>query len=196
MKTALLFCGSSLLVVACGGAQSPEATRTTSAALTVEHTDEAAPAEKSSAEKWAEQKVLADAKNAKTSGDDAKGGDPLAVNDALEEASIPKVEATPKNQLRAKSRGELDAALRLLDGAASVDEAAKKLTARLGKPTWTENGTRRIWVAAAGAQCHRLVLSPDGTAEVETASKGDLRMLTATAKQDPCTGEIKRGIEK
>jgi hypothetical protein len=77
----------------------------------------------------------------------------------------------------------------------SVDGAAKKLTTRLGKPSWTENGSKRVWVATGGAQCHRLVLEPDGTAEVETASKTEWRMITATARMNPCTGEIKRGIE-
>ena len=41
----------------------------------------------------------------------------------------------------------------------------------------------------------RLVLEADGPAEIETASKTEWRMLTATARQNPCTGEIKRGIE-
>lgn len=198
MKTGFLFFASSLAFslagVACGSAQSPSTTRTTSAALTVEPAD--APAEKTSAEKWAEEKVLADAKNAKAKGEKKEGGDPLAMNDALEDSSIPKVEATPAKELRGKSRGDLDAALALVKTESSVDGAAKKLTVRLGKPTWTENGSRRIWVAAAGAQCHRLVLEADGTVEVETASKNEWRMLAATAKQNPCTGEIKRGIDK
>lgn len=197
MKTSLLFtcAASSLLAFACGSSQAPGATRTTSAAVTVERSD-APVAEKSSAEKWAEQKVLADAKSAKQSGDDKKGGDPLAMNDALEDSAIPKIEATPAKELRGKSRGDLDAALALVKTESSVDGAAKKLTVRLGKPTWTENGSRRIWVAKAGAQCHRLVLEADGTVEVETAPSSEWRMLAATAKQNPCTGEIKRGIDK
>lgn len=195
MKTGLLFASASaLLAVACGSSPAPSATRTTAAAVTVEPAD-APPAEKSSAEKWAEQKVLADAKSAK-SAEERKGGDPLAMNDALEDGAIPKIDATPAKELRTKSRADLDAALAAVKSEASVEDAAKKLTARLGKPTWTENGTRRIWVSAAGAQCHRLVLETDGTVEVETASKAEWRMLAATAKQNPCTGEIKRGIEK
>lgn len=196
MKTGFLFVASSLLLVACGSAQSPGATRTTSAALTVEPA-EAAPAEKkTSAEKWAEEKVLADAKSAKAAGEKKEGGDPLAMNDALEDGSIPKIEATPAKELRGKTRGDLDAALALVKTESTLEGATKKLTTRLGKPTWTENGSRRIWVAAAGAQCHRLVLEADGTVEVETASKNEWRMLAATAKQNPCTGEIKRGIDK
>lgn len=192
MKTgALLF---ALLVVGCGSTQTAEQTRTSSSALTVE----ASPASKnapSEAEKWAEQKVKEEAAKAKSSGVAAKGGDPLAMNDALEESNIPKIELTPAREIRAKGRADLDAAMSLVSGETSVDGAAKKLSVRLGKPSWTENGSKRVWVAAAGAQCHRLVLEADGTAEVETASKSEWRMLTATARMNPCTGEIKRGIE-
>jgi hypothetical protein len=198
MKTgALLFAFVAVSVgsMGCASSQTTEQTRTTSAALSVE----ASPAQKAStpseAEKWAEQKVKEEALKAKNNGVAQKGGDPLAMNDALEESNIPKIEITPAREVRAKSRGELDSAMKLLENETSVDSAAKKLTGRLGKPSWTENGTKRVWIAAAGAQCHRLVLEPDGTAEVETASKTEWRMLTATARLNPCTGEIKRGIE-
>lgn len=197
MKTgALLGAASlSLSLLACGSTQTGEQARTTSAAITVEApTQKAAPSE---AEKWAEQKVKEEAQKekAKSSGGAQKGGDPLAMDDALEESNIPKIELTPAREVRGKSRGDLDAAVGLLQGETSVDGAAKKLTVRLGKPSWTENGSKRVWVAMAGAQCHRLVLEPDGTAEVETASKTEWRMITATARMNPCTGEIKRGIE-
>lgn len=190
MKSGALIFG--LFVVGCGSAQTAEQTRTTSAALTVEPSQKNSP---TAAEKWAEDKVLAEAKNAKSSGFSQKGGDPLAMNDALEDSAIPKVEQTPAREVRAKGRGDLDAAMALLRNESSVEGAAKTLTVRLGKPSWTENGTKRIWVAPAGAQCHRLVLEADGTAEIETASKSEWRSLTATARQNPCTGEIKRGIE-
>lgn len=181
-------------LVACGSTQTAEQTRTTSAALTVE-----APAQKAAgpteAEKWAEQKVKEEAQKAKASGISQKGGDPLAMNDALEESNIPKIELTPAREVRGKSHGDLEAAMKMLANETSVDGAAKSLTVRLGKPSWTENGRKRVWVAMAGAQCHRLVLEADGTAEVETASKSEWRMITATARMNPCTGEIKRGIE-
>lgn len=194
MKTgALLLSLSSLvLAVGCGASQTAEQTRTTSSALSVEPSQKASP---TSAEKWAEDKVKEEAAKAKSSGVAQKGGDPLAMNDSLEESAIPKIEMTPAKEVRAKGRGDLDAAMALLKTEASVEGAAKKLTARLGKPSWTENGQKRIWVAAAGAQCHRLVLEADGTAEIETASKTEWRSLTATSRQNPCTGEIKRGIE-
>src|SRR5687768_8451437 len=93
MKTgALLFAFMAVGVVGCGSTQTAEQTRTTSAALTVEPSQKAAPTE---AEKWAEQKVKEEEKKAKSSGVAAKGGDPLAMNDALEESNIPKVELTP-----------------------------------------------------------------------------------------------------
>lgn len=196
MKTgALLFAFVTVGSVAgCGSTRTAEQTRTTSAALSIE----ASPAEKNApteAEKWAEQKVKEEAAKAKSSGAATKGGDPLAMNDALEESNIPKIELTPAREVRGKSRGELDEAMAVLKGESSVEGAVKKLTARLGKPSWTENGSKRVWIAAAGAQCHRLVLEADGTAEIETASKTEWRMLTATARMNPCTGEIKRGIE-
>lgn len=200
MKTGALLSTTllSLSIVACGSTQTAEQTRTTSAALSIE----ASPAEKAAApteaEKWAEQKVKDEAAKAKGSNVATKGGDPLAMNDALEESNIPKIELTPAREVRGKSRADLDAAMAVMKSESSVDGAAKKLTARLGKPSWTENGSKRVWVASAGGggnQCHRLVLEPDGTAEVETASKTEWRMLTATARMNPCTGEIKRGIE-
>ena len=193
MKTgALLFALVTVGSLGCGSTQTAEQTRTTSAAITVEPSEKNAPTE---AEKWAEQKVKDEAAKAKSSGVAAKGGDPLAMNDALEESNIPKIEMTPAREVRGKGRGDLDSAMALLKSESSVDGAAKKLTVRLGKPSWTENGKKRVWVAPAGAQCHRLVLEADGTAEIETASKTEWRMLTATARMNPCTGEIKRGIE-
>jgi hypothetical protein len=192
MKTGALLFAVAVTVVGCGSTQTAEQTRTTSAAITVEPSQKNAPTE---AEKWAEHKVKEEAAKAKSSGVAAKGGDPLAMNDALEESNIPKIEMTPAREVRGKGRGDLDAAMALVQSETSVDGAAKKLTVRLGKPSWTENGKKRVWVAAAGAQCHRLVLEADGTAEIETASKSEWRMLTATARMNPCTGEIKRGIE-
>jgi hypothetical protein len=196
MKTgALLFALTAVAVVGCASSQTAEQTRTTSSALTVESSPAAKASTPSEAEKWAEEKVKEEAQKAKNNGVAQKGGDPLAMNDALEESNIPKIELTPAKEVRVKTRAELDSAMKLVENETSLDGAAKKLTARLGKPSWTENGTKRVWVAAAGAQCHRLVLEADGTAEVETASKTEWRMLTATARLNPCTGEIKRGIE-
>lgn len=180
---------------------SPSAsTATSSAALT--SSDEPGTPVKTAAEAWAEKKAAAESESSKKESAKADDGafDPLAMGSELEESSIPKTEITPAGQVRAKSPGELTAALGVVKAESSVEGAAKKLTQRLGKPSWTEapksseNAKRHIWVAPAGAQCQRLILEADGSIEVETASKSEWRMLTASARQNPCTGEIKRGI--
>lgn len=182
--------GLVLALAACGGASKPhvETVSTTSAALTAQ--GEQAPAGKTSAEQWAEAKIAKENVAPKRAAD---GLDPLSEGAALEAAAIPKIERTDKKQLRAKSRGDLDAALSVMKSASTVDEAVTKLTARLGKTTWVENGTKRVWVAPEGARCHRLVLEGDGSVHVETVAKSDAIRLTTTVKQDPCTGEIERG---
>ena len=211
MRTAFLFsCFVSLLPAlpalpaGCAGAPKPAAAnaQTTSASPnderqgTVETANDdtaTASSEKTAAEKWAEGKIEVNAKNAARTKTDF---DPLAMNDELEAAAIPKIVMTDAKALRAKSRADLDASVALVRTESSVEGAAKKLVARLGKPTWTENGSKHVWVANAGAQCHRLVLDTDGSVEVETVAKGKWHMLAATASQNLCTGEIKRGIEK
>lgn len=196
----------SALVVACGSSDKPEPKTATSQASARPPTP---------AELWAEKKVAAEiasgfktqdeskesrAKSAEPKKDESSG-DPLAVNSELEEASIPKVELTPKKQIRGSSPKQLNAALKIVKSASSVDEATKRLTSKLGKPSWTEspknndNAKRRVWVARSkGPQCHRLVLDADGSVEVESASKTEWRMLAASARQNPCTGEIQRGL--
>ncbi len=176
-----------LFLVACASSSSPKPavdTTTSTTSAEVKKTDE-----KSAAEKWAESKMDKEAAQAKAAPRDAAAVDPLA-DDA---SAIPKVELTPKNELRGKGRGDLDAAIGLVKSAATVDEASKKLTVRLGKPTWIENGQKRVWVANDGARCHRLVLEGDGTVSLETASKTDWTLLGVTAKQNACTGEIQKG---
>jgi hypothetical protein len=120
--------------------------------------------------------------------------DPLSVGTEMEASSVPKVEQTPAKELRAKSRGDLAAAVGIVQSEKTFDGAVKKLTARLGKPTWIENGKRRVWIAKEGKQCSRFVLDVDGEVTVETADASDWRMLSATAQQNACTGEIRRGV--
>jgi hypothetical protein len=183
---------------------SPSASTATSSAALTSSDEPSAPA-KTAAEAWAEKKAAAESESSKKESAQAKKADdgeldPLAMGSELEESSIPKTEITPAGQVRAKSPGELTAAFGVVKTESSVEGAAKKLTQRLGKPNWTEapksseNAKRHIWVAPAGAQCQRLILEADGSIEVETASKSEWRMLTASARQNPCTGEIKRGI--
>src|SRR3954471_24875375 len=81
--------------------------------------------------------------------------DPLAVGGALEAASIPKIEQTPSKELRPKSRADLEAAMSMVKNESTLDGAVKRVTQRLGKATWTEDGKKRIWVAKDGKACHR-----------------------------------------
>lgn len=201
-----------VVLTACASAPKPESTppSSSSASLTSSAALTAAEAEPSSgkpgAEEWAEKKVAAEAKSAEK---EARSGerprealDPLAMGSELEESSIPNIDRTTKGQVRAKSPGELSAALSVLKSESSVEGAVKKLMQRLGKPSWTEapkgteNAKRYVWIAGTGATCQRLVLEADGSVEVEPASSTEWRMLTVSARQNPCTGEIRRGIEK
>lgn len=202
----------SVALVACASAQKTEPTTSSSAALT--SADGAAEtgadssgsgkgngSTKTAAEDWAEQKIRAESETSKKEAQGPRESfDPLAMGSELEESSIPKVDVTPANQIRAKSAAELNAALGVVKSESSVEGAAQKLTQRLGKPTWTESpkgaeGTKkRVWTANAGATCQRLVLEADGSVELETASRNEWRMLAASARQNPCTGEIKRGM--
>lgn len=119
--------------------------------------------------------------------------DPLSVGSDLEAAAVPTIVQTPAKELRPQSRAGFESALKLMQGEGTPEAAAKKLTARLGKPTWIESGKKRVWIAKDGKSCHRFVLDADGQADLETASASEWRMLTALAKQNACTGEIKRG---
>jgi hypothetical protein len=123
----------------------------------------------------------------------AKSLDPLAIDTAFEAAAVPTVVQTPAKECRGKSRADLDSAMALLKNESTPEGAIKKVTARLGKPTWIENGKKRVWIAKDGKSCHRFVLDADGQADVETASASDWRMLSALAQQNACTGEIRRG---
>ncbi len=165
-----------LSISACASAPKPpvENTTTTSAALT--KADESKPAAKA-AEPEAKEAL-----------------DPLGVGGALEAASIPKIEQTPAKELRPKSRGDLEAAMALVKNASTLDVAVKRVTQRLGKPTWIENGKKRVWIAKDGKGCHRFVLDADGQVDLESAPATEWRMLSALAQQNACTGEIKRGV--
>mgnify|MGYP001123126901 CR=1 FL=1 len=198
MKLASVASILGLALAACSSS-TPEPVVASSTTLTSADAREAQPKAKTAAEDWAEKKVAAELANEPIA-PSRDGADPLAIDSELEESSIPHMEITPAGQVRKKSPGELNRAIGLVKSASTLEGAVKKLTQRLGKPSWTEapksspNAKRRVWVAPAGNQCHRLVLEADGAVQVETASKSEWRMLTASARQNPCTGEIKRGI--
>ncbi|HVJ90501.1 MAG TPA: hypothetical protein VM580_11915 [Labilithrix sp.] len=120
--------------------------------------------------------------------------DPLAIDEAFESAAVPKVEMTPAKELRAISRTELLGALSAAQKVDTLEKATKAISRRIGKPTWTENGNRSIWVARDKNQCHRLVLDADGQMEVESVPMSEWRTLSALARQNACTGEIRRGM--
>lgn len=174
-----------LVLVACGSPKTPadaEKVETTSAALTV-------PQEKQAE---AEPKAPEPGEAAPAAGAAPKALDPLAEDDSI--ASIPKIERTPAKEIRARSRGDLEAAMALAKRTSTLDAAAAAITKRAGKPSWIENGQRRVWVAKDGARCHKLVLDTDGSLDLETAQASDWKMLSAMTQQNECTGEIKRGM--
>jgi hypothetical protein len=148
------------------------------------------PPEKSGTELWAEKKSREEVVSPSTT----PAMDPMTVDGAMESALIPNIELTPPKELRPKTRRDLEDGLRLAQKAETFEEATKKLSARLGKPNWTENGQRRVWIAKDGANCHRLILATDGSVETEIAPMTEWRMLSGLAQQNPCTGEVQRGV--
>jgi predicted nucleotidyltransferase len=185
------------VAVGCGGSPKPAAAPTSTTSAELADDGAAGDKTKTAAEAWAEKKAASEAKDAKAKKGAREELDPLSMNSDVESSAIPKIEMTPAKERHAHSRRDFDAAVSVVGSASSLDGAAKKLTARLGKPTWTENGQRRIWVAPVSGssdKCHRLVLDADGSVQVDVASKKEWRGLSALAQQNPCTGEIKRGI--
>jgi hypothetical protein len=172
MKHAVLALGLCVALPACAGAPKPAAPSLTSA-------DVAKPA--------AAPQAAAPAPK-----DEGRGGDPLALTGAL---SLPKIERTPTAQLRHNARGDLQAAMAGLAQQKSLEAGTAFLLKRLGKPTWTEDGQKRFWVAKTPEGCYRLVLLADGTADLDGASKGQTTTLAPGAAQNMCTGEIDTGAK-
>ncbi len=183
--------------VACGSAPKSESVTPATPALTSH--SEAAPEqpehedEKTPAERWAEKRSREEADATPTS---TAALDPLSTSDATEKG--PTIEMTPAREIRRKTKGDLEQALKLAEGASNVTEETNRLVARLGKPNWTEGGSRRVWVAREGAQCHRLVFEMGGALEIETVSSTESRMLSGVSRQNACTGKVERvdGVNK
>jgi hypothetical protein len=159
--------------------------------------------DKSTAELWAERKVaaeLAAEKGMPRREVAASEKDPLAVHSAIEQQAIPITEVTPTSEVRGKQPSELNVAFAQLPNARSVDGAITMFTRMLGKHSWTEaprtapNAKRYVWIAKVTGQCHRLVLEPDGSAEIETIQESEWRMVAGAVRQNACTGEIKHGL--
>jgi hypothetical protein len=207
---ALAPCVSTLLVTFClaGCASTPKTDATALTAGTLARGPKEASAseadERSGAERWADEQAKKDAeREAREMRESKKGStalDPLETGGEIEESSIPNVTLTPSGKLRAKTLGDLRAALGMVRETGTLEAAVKTFSDRLGPPTWVEspkgsdNAKRRVWVSASGSRCHRLVLEPDGAMEIDSASKTEPRMLSASARQNPCTGEITRGL--
>jgi len=164
---------SCLVLAACGAAPKPpvDETKTTSAPLVA-----AAPAQ---APAPIAAPVVAGEK---------KVGDPLALDGAI--GALPKIVFTPPKELRRNGPGDLQAAFELANRQASHDAAATQLGKRLGKPTWVENGQKRVWVVTSGSECHRLVLMSDGSVDLDGARRSDWTMLSTFARQNTCSGQI------
>jgi hypothetical protein len=184
---------SCMLLVACASAPSPVSS---SPSLTAGD-GAGGLSDKTAAEAWAESKVVAEMDEMKRSLH-ASAFDPLSTKIEHDDGTVPQTEMTPPSALRKKTATQLKRAAAVAKSAASVDVAVKKLTKRLGKPSWTESQRatikRRVWVASAGQKCHRLTLEADGAVEVETASQTGWRVLADSAKQNACSGEIRRTI--
>jgi hypothetical protein len=118
------------------------------------------------------------------------GGDPLGMDGAL--GALPEVVFTPPAELRRNHVGDLKEALALATRESEADLAAAKVTKRLGKPTWVENGTKRVWVVGDARQCQRLVLRGDGAIDLDGAERSEWRMLSTFARQNTCSGEVEK----
>jgi hypothetical protein len=117
-------------------------------------------------------------------------GDPLGLDGAV--GALPDVVFTPRAELRRNGLGDLKEALSLATRESAPDAAAAKITRRLGKPTWVENGSKRVWVVGNGRRCQRLVLRGDGAIDLDGALRSEWTMLSTFARQNMCSGEIEK----
>ncbi|AKV04146.1 hypothetical protein AKJ09_10809 [Labilithrix luteola] len=125
---------------------------------------------------------------------DGTNADPLAIGDAMEAGPTTTVVVTPARQLRPKTVRDLEEAHQLAQKMETFDEAMKKLTVRLGKPNWVENGRKNVWVVRDSTHCYRLVLEADGSIETEKVVADEVRMLSALSQQNLCTGVVVNGV--
>jgi len=118
--------------------------------------------------------------------------DPLA---RMGTRNLPKIDMTPKKDLKRNSRATLDAALAAGQSASTLDEAVKAMEKRIGKPTWVEeDGKKRVWIVLEGSRCHKLTLDRGGDIDLEVAPTSEWHMLAVGARQNVCSGEIRAGI--
>jgi hypothetical protein len=106
--------------------------------------------------------------------------------------ALPQIVFTPRGELRRNGAADLKDAFALATKEAAPETAAAKITKRLGKPTWVENGAKRVWVVGDGQGCQRLVLRADGSVDLDGAPRSEWQMLSTFARQNTCSGEIQK----
>lgn len=128
---------------------------------------------------------------------DTKSEAPVAAPPAEKPAAapseaevLPKIAFTPETELRKNTKQKLEAALKSIKRVTTAAAATSGLTAALGKPTWIEDETKKIWVATDAFGCSRIVLDDDGTVNFESMRSTESKTLSSTSRQNLCTGKI------
>jgi len=106
--------------------------------------------------------------------------------------ALPRIVFTPKRELRHNGASDLKEAFAIAMRQAGTEAAATKLTKRLGKPNWVENGQKRVWVVGDAQQCQRLILNGDGSVDLDGAPRSAWTMLSTFARQNICSGQVER----
>lgn len=122
------------------------------------------------------------------------GADPMAIGEAMAAGPSTNVVLTPARQIRSKTVRDLEEGHQLAQKTETFDDAMKKLTVRLGKPNWVENGRKNVWVVRDATHCYRLILESDGSIETEKVVADEVRMLSALSQQNLCTGVVVNGV--
>ncbi len=117
---------------------------------------------------------------------------PSAEKPAAAESAepLPKIAFTPEAELRKNTKAKLEAALKSIKRVTTPAAAAAGLTSALGKPTWIEDETKKVWVATDNFGCSRIVLDEDGAVNFESMRSTESKTLSSTARQNLCTGKI------
>jgi hypothetical protein len=162
-----------LLLVGCAGASKEPLPSMTAASVPGPQAPASAPKEEAAPPEQSDSRAKASAKAADSDAD-----------------NLPKIVFTPKGELRNITRAKLEAAMKAVKKETTPQGATATLSAALGKPTWIEDETTRIWVATDTAQCVRLILQEDGSVDFEVGRSTESKRLSPTARQNLCTGKI------
>jgi glucose/arabinose dehydrogenase len=167
-----------LMLAGCGAAPSAPATSVTNNSASV-------PA----AEGPSQPATAAQPEAAKPAAPTATADQQAAADDAPE---LPKIVFTPPSELRTNTRAKLESALKSTKGQTTANGVASILTRSLGKPTWIENDSKRVWVANDATQCVRIVLHEDGSTDLEKMRTTESKNLARSVRQNLCTGQIEK----